>query len=192
MTDQADMTTNVDQQLKPLSEKHRMIIDNALTGMAESKAYQLVYPNCKSTQGACSAFRRVMQKPEAIAYFQQQKKHRETYINEKNQLEIDGIAGIYNEGITLGRMMAITANQIDDPCKRVKALRDAASTLLTAAKDYAMVMGKGAFDPAIKFKLAITEAELKKAQREQDDKQKRIEDSDNIDLLAKWDTSTND
>ena len=157
-----------------MNSSHKLVMDNLIHGMSKAKAYQAIDKNCHSNSGAFKQVKTIMSIPENKAYYTAALEHKKYYINQNNQLTLDGTAAILFEVIKLSRL------EVNDsesrPGERVNALK----LMKDTAIEYAKLIGHGTYDPAIKMQIQAAQDELKQLQ---DEKKKQLPQED--DALAK-------
>ena len=153
MTNNQEITHKTDKS--SLSDKHKAVLRLIADGMARGQAYKRIYPNCKSHNTATTAVAKILTKPEARAYLVELQQTRDNYINSKHQLNNDGIAYKYFQIFEKLEQAQLQSTEVKDKLNAIKLE-------INAIKDYALVLGKGTFDPKIKLKFMLQTAELQK------------------------------
>jgi hypothetical protein len=155
-----------------VNPRHKQVMDLLLTGMAKSKAYQQIYPKCSSVGSACKQVRAILANPENKAYFDQATEHKKYYIDQKNQITLDGTANILRGVITQAQNIVHSAEKSTDQINALKLMKD-------TAIEHAKLLGQGTYDPAIKYQIEAAKEQLKQIQAEQENKDKLQEPQDN-------------
>jgi hypothetical protein len=166
MDQQPEDTRQTSTKLNKLPEvvnpRHKLVMDNLISGMAKAKAYQSIYPKCLSASAAFQQVRTIMANTENKAYYEAALEHKKYYINQKNQLTLDGTAAILFEVIRMAKVEA--TDHEARPGDRVNALK----LMKDTAIDYSKLIGHGTYDPAIKYQIEAAQEELKALQLAKD------------------------
>ena len=145
----------IDDKVKPfqapasLNEKHQEVIRNVLSGMGKAKAYQLVYPDCKSPKSAHVAWQRIIKNPQAKSYYDSEKTQLDRYVNKNNFMSLDVVARNFQFVLAESKAIVNRAkaeNNVDDTIKGLKLYKD-------SLMDFCKTFGRGTFDPTLKLKI---------------------------------------
>ena len=139
------MTT--EENYDSVSIKHKEVLNHIADGMAKYKAWQKVYPECKSMQAALQSVKRIMNNPTAVLYMSEIRQERDRYINEKNGMSIDRDCQIYMQSISR-LQAAIQTASINDDFKAIAALENQLTNKQQAIEK---LTGLGSYNPMLKL-----------------------------------------
>ncbi len=168
MDKQTEQATNTQQLPTILNDRHKRVVDNLLMGMGKAKAYQSIYPRCKSNQAAWSQVKNIMARPECIAYYESELEHKQRFIDKSNCITVDQAASLNKSAISQLQRIADKCEAKQDYGIAITAISNMAKVVDNAAKQ----TGIGAYDPTIREQIALKKRALKQQEKLQDDNDK--------------------
>ncbi len=144
---------------KELSERHKRVIELIADGMPKGKAYQKVYPDCKTVTSACNQVVRVFKNPNAKAYLTELQDERTNYIESQNRLNNNNISELYINNFNLIKTTMSKALIEDD----LTTVNNLINTMFKGLNDYSRTFGNGTFDPTLKLKIMMQTNDLNRS-----------------------------